>query len=553
MSANVVVFAASIALLTLPLQSTPAQVDHSHHEDAGAATNIGHVAFPTSCSAKAQADIEKGVALLHSFWYEEATKTFDAAVTDDPACAMAHWGQAMSLFHQIWEAPDSAVRSHTMVALTAARATGTRTPRERAYIDALASYYETKGKTAADTPTTTERQQAYRDAMRDLTRTFPADDEAKIFYGLAIIAAAPNGDTTFAEERRADSVLLPLVARYPAHPGLLHYIIHTNDNPQLATLALDAARRYAKVAPAIPHAQHMPSHIFIRLGLWDDVIASNVLATESGTAYAHAENMNGEWWHNLHTMDFLQSAYLQEGRDRDAQRIVDRVLHTDKTSDGGTALVRVFQVALGARQLVETGQWPELARLRVPIPADTGSTFSEAMLAFVRGVGSARSGDPATARIEITRLDSLSNYFAQHDDTSSARYVKNMVTIVSSWVELAQGHREEAMRLAHQGADNENDASETALLPARELEGDLLLAVGKPSEAKKAYELTLRRDPNRARSLYGSAYAAAKSGDATAAGKLYAQYLALMAHSDGTRPELVIAKQFLAGSVARRE
>ncbi|HTD84424.1 MAG TPA: hypothetical protein VK648_11600 [Gemmatimonadaceae bacterium] len=545
MSVNGFALAASIALLTVPLQNTPAQIDHSHHEESGAPTNIGRVAFPTSCSAKAQVDLEKGVALLHSFWYEEATKEFDAASAADPSCAMAHWGHAMSLFHQLWENPDTAARREALAALNSARKSGSATPRERAYIDALAQYYEVKPKAPADTATPDERLHAYRDAMRDVTRKFPADDEAKVFYGLAIIAAGPYGDTTFTEQKRADSVLLPLVAKYPTHPGLFHYIIHANDEPQLAPLALDAARRYAQLAPAIPHAQHMPSHIFIRLGLWDDVIASNVLATESGTAYARAEKMNGEWPHNLHTRDFLQYAYLQEGRDRDAQRIVDNVAHIEKVA-ARPSLLRFFQAYFSARQLVETGQWREAARLRLTTPPDSTSTFSEMILAFTRAVGSARSGDPATARVEVTRLDSLSNYLAQRKDTAAAREVKNLATAASAWIQLALGNRDEAVRLARQAAANENDASETALLPATELEGDLLLAVGRPGDARKAYEVALRRTPNRARSVYGAAYAAAQSGDAVGAGRLYAQYIALMAHSDGTRPELVVAKQFVA-------
>jgi len=545
MSANGLALTVSIVLLTLPIAGASSQIDHSHHEESAASTDVGRVAFPTSCSAESQVKFERGLALLHSFWYEESTKEFDAAAAADPGCAMAHWGQAMSLFHQLWENPDSATREKAVAALTSARSTGSPSPRERAYVDALARYYEVGGKTPADTATSEQRHQAYRDRMRDLTRAYPTDDEAKIFYGLAIIAAAPEGDTTFSELKRADSVLLPLVAKYPTHPGLLHYIIHANDEPQLASLALDAARRYAQIAPAIPHAQHMPSHIFIRLGLWDDVIASNVLATESGTAYAHAEKMDGEWWHNLHTMDFLQAAYLQEGRDRDGQRIVDRVMHTEKLAQG-SGLLRFFQAYMSARQLAETGQWRELARLRVKIPADSNSAYSEIILAYTRAVAGARSGDPGTAQVEIARLDSLSNYFAQRKDTAASRQVKNMRTIATSWLKLAQGDRAEAVRLARQGAAEENDASETSLLPATELEGDLLLAVGQPSEAVKAYEATLRRNPNRARSLYGAAYAAAQSGDAPSAARFYAQYIALMAHSDGTRPELVMAKRFLA-------
>src|SRR2546423_3490090 len=220
MSVNGFALAASIALLAIPLKNAPAQIDHSHHDETGTSTNIGRVAFPSSCSAKAQVELEKGVALLHSFWYEEATKEFEAAAGADPACAMAYWGKAMSTYHQLWENPDTAARSKAMVALTSARKSTAATPRERAYIEALAQYYEAKSKSATDTVTPDERAQVYRDAMGGVTRKFPADDEAKIFYGLAIVAAAPYGDTTFAAQKRADSVWLPMEAKYPTHPGL---------------------------------------------------------------------------------------------------------------------------------------------------------------------------------------------------------------------------------------------------------------------------------------------------------------------------------------------
>jgi len=538
---------ASSLLLVLPAQQALAQSEHTHHQEAGAPSSIGRVAFATSCSAKAQAEFEKGIALLHSFWYEEATKEFDAASAADPACAMAHWGHAISLFHQLWEAPDTGVRHKALSALESARKAGSPTPRERAYIEALATYFELKPKPPADTATPDERMLAYRNAMAGVARAFPADDEANIFYALAIIAAAPSGDTTFKEERRADSLLLPLAEKYPTHPGVVHYIIHANDNPVLAPLALGAARRYAQLAPAIPHAQHMPSHIFIRLGLWDDVIASNALATESGTVYEHKEKMDGEWPHNLHTMDFLQYGDLQEGRDRDAQRIADKASRIEKLSGSGyQPLLRYFKAFFPARLFLERGQWHEAATLRLGSPADSTSTWSEIVIAFTNALGAARDRNPSRARIAVTRLDSLHGVFLQRKDTAAAREAGNLQTAAAAWLQLALGNRDEAVRLAHQASANENDAAETPLLPAAELEGELLMAVGRPVDARHAFELSLRRNPNRARSLFGAGYSAAQAGDASAAGRFYAQYIALMAHGDGGRPELVTAKQFVA-------
>jgi tetratricopeptide (TPR) repeat protein len=542
------------ALLSSLLLALPAlaQNEHAHPQSDGAPSAIDRVAFATSCSPAAQIDFEKGIALLHSFWYEEATKKFDAAAATDPACAMAHWGHAMSLFHLLWENPDTAVRRQALSALQSARKIGSSSPRERAYIEALATYFELKPRPPADTASSDDRIHAYRDAMARLSGAFPDDDEAKIFYALAIISAAPGGDTTFKEERRADAILLPLAEKYPTHPGVMHYIIHANDNPVLAPLALDASRRYAQLAPAIPHAQHMPSHIFIRLGLWDDVIPSNALATESGTVYEHQEHMDGEWWHNLHTMDFLQYAYLQEGRDRDAQAITDRTSRIEKLSGlGDQSFLRGFKAFFPARQLLERGQWQEAAHFRLNSPTDSTMTWSETTIAFTNALGAARAGDAATARVAIDRIDSIRVALAQHKDTAGARTVGNIHTAASAWLQLALGNRAEAARLAHQAATTENDAAETPLVPAAELEGELLLAIGRPADARHAFELALRRTPNRARSLFGAGSAAARVGDVAGARRYYAQYLAQMAHGDGSRAELVTAREYLGSNAGR--
>jgi tetratricopeptide (TPR) repeat protein len=546
MSTRVLALLSSM-LLALSTRLALAQNEHTHHQSDGAPGAIDRVAFATSCSPAAQIDFEKGIALLHSFWYEEATKRFDAAAATDPACAMAHWGHAMSLFHLLWEVPDTAVRRQALSALESARKAGSASPRERAYIEALATYFELKPKPPADTATSDDRIHAYRDAMARVSSAFPDDDEAKIFYALAIISAAPGGDTTFKEERRADAILLPLAQKYPTHPGVMHYIIHANDNPVLAPLALDASRRYAQLAPAIPHAQHMPSHIFIRLGLWDDVIPSNALATESGTVYEHQEHMDGEWWHNLHTMDFLQYADLQEGRDRDAQAITEKTARIEKLA-GFTdqSFLRGMQAFFPARQFFERGQWQEAAHFRLNFPTDSTMTWPQTTIAFTNAVGAARAGDPASARIAIARIDSIRGALAQRQDTAGARITGNLYTAASAWLQLALGNRDEAARLAHQAATNENDAAETPLVPAAELEGELLLAIGRPADARRAFELALRRTPNRARSLFGAGSASAKMGDAAAARRYYSQYVAQMAHGDGSRPELVTAKQFLA-------
>ena len=538
---------ASSLLLALLTSNALAQLEHSHHQTDASPSAIGRVRFPTSCSEKAQVEFEKGVALLHSFWYEEATKEFDAAATADPSCGMAYWGKAMSLLHPLWGAPDTSRQRQALAALNAARKIQSATARERGYVDVLASYFEAKPTPPADSVSANERMYAFRDGMQRLARDNPSDDEAKIFYALAVIAAAPYGDTTYADERRADSVLLPLAQKYPTHPGVMHYIIHANDFPVLAPLALDAARRYAQLAPAIPHAQHMPSHIFIRVGQWDDVIASNKLATESGTLYEKQEKMDGEWWHNVHTMDFLQYAYLQEGRDREAQAIGERTSRITKLAGiDNQSLLRFFQAFFATRQLLEQGRWREAARFRLVSPADSMSTWSEIVVAFTNAVGAARTGEPELARAAIARFDSLRGVVVQRKDTAGAREAGNLRMATAAWLELALGNRDEAARLAHQATVEENSSAETPLLPAAELEGELLMAIGQPEKARQAFELSLRRMPNRARSIFGAAEAAARSRDSAAARKYYAQYVAQMAHSDGTRAELAAAKQFVA-------
>jgi tetratricopeptide (TPR) repeat protein len=537
--------AAGAILVVLSADSARAQ-QHAHHDAGPAPTGIGRVAFPTTCTPKAQAQFEKGMVLLHSFWYEEAGKAFKAAAAVDTSCAMAHWGHAMSLFHQLWMAPDSAARREATADLSRARALRPRTARERAYIEALATYFEATPQPPADTVTPKQRRQAYKRAMASVAREFPDDDEASILYALALIAASPYGDTTFAAAKQADSILLPLARKRPTHPGVAHYIIHANDAPPLASLALDAARRYAQLAPAIPHAQHMPSHIFIQLGLWDEVIASNRHATESGAAYERQERMDGVWGHRLHTMDFLQYAYLQQGRDAEAAKLVDEVGRAVRTVPPDSEGLPYYQTLFRARQALERGAWQEAAEVTVPTAPDAGLTSSGAMARFARGLGAARSGDTARARRAVGGLDSVEQRLRQRQDSNTARFVSTQRTALSAWLALSSGDSARAGRLATEAAAQENDAVETPLIPAGELQGELLLALGRNSDALRAFELTLRRNPNRARSLFGAARAAALAGDTDTARRRYRDYLALMAHANGNRPELEMARRFAA-------
>jgi tetratricopeptide (TPR) repeat protein len=519
-----------------------------HHDDVGLRppADIGRVAFSISCRPAARREFEQGLALLHSFWYEEAGKAFRRAAAADAACGMAYWGHAMSLVHQLWGAPDSAGMRVGLADVRTARAAGLPTPRERAYVAAIGAYFDHPAAPGADSIKAEVRLRAYGDSAAALARRYAADDEAQIFHALALLANADHSDTSFAAAHRADSILLPLFQRHPMHPGVAHYIIHANDAPPLAPLALEAARKYAAIAPAIPHAQHMPSHIFIRVGAWDETIASNRRATASGAVYQRQEGMQGVWSHNLHTMDFLQYAYLQEGRDREAAALVDTVVAARTSTPPAPHVLAFFQALMPARQALELGDWKAAVRIPAPTAPDSGLTWSAGLVRFARGLGAARMGDTTMARAEMAGLDSIARRLTQHGDTAFARSATMERTAVSAWVALAAGDTAGAVRHAEAAASQENSAVETPLIPARELQGELLVQLGRGSEAATAFRAALRNNPNRARSLFGLARAADVAGDAAGARDAYRKYLALMVKSDGTREELAAARKSVA-------
>jgi tetratricopeptide (TPR) repeat protein len=533
---------ALLAAAAVPMRPVGAQAHH--HDDPGPrpATDIGRVTFPISCSHSARLDFERGMALLHSFWYEEAGKAFRAATAADSGCSMAHWGHAMSLVHQLWDAPDSAGLRVGLEDVRAARAPHPRTVRERDYVTTIAAYFDYRVPADADSVKSELRLRAYGDSAAALARRYPKDDEAQILHALAILANADYSDTTFAAAHQADAILFPLFRKHPRHPGLAHYLIHANDEPSLAALALDAARTYATIAPAIPHAQHMPSHIFIRVGAWDETIASNRLALASGAEYEHQEHMEHVWFHNLHTMDLLQYAYLQEGRDREAAALADTVFLISRSTPPEAGMGSFFRV-ISARQALELGNWTRAAALEIPTAPDSGLTWSGGIIRFARGLGAARLGDTATARGEMAAMDRIARHLTEREDTASGREVTMERTIVAAWVALASGDTAAAVQLADAAASQENAAVETPLIPARELQGEMLLALGRGAEAKAAFAAALRNNPNRARSLFGFAQAAAVAGDTARARESYTKYLALMAKGDGTRPELDIARK----------
>jgi tetratricopeptide (TPR) repeat protein len=532
---------ASTLALGVPLA---AQLPEGH---AGHAEQLGRVEFTTSCRGAARSDVEHGVAYLHSFWYEKAAEAFDAAAAADSSCAMAFWGKAMSLLHPLWTPPSPADARSALTAIDRGLAAA-RTARERDYLGAIRAYYADYDGTDPRT-----RLVRYALAMDTVRRHSPSDREAAIFYALALIAVgqANPTDTTFTYQKRADSILEPLFRSEPRHPGLAHYLIHTNDVPQLAEHGLYAARRYAEIAPDVPHAQHMPSHIFTRLGLWDDAIASNTRSAAAARAFEVERGLTAMWDQRAHALDYLAYAYLQQGRDTAARRVVDEAAAAPAGYPAGSLTHEYAFAAIPARMALERGDWAAAARLAVrPAPEWPAA---EGVTHFARAIGAARSGDTAVARRELAILAQTESTLTRSGGTQV--YWAGQVAIqrlaAAAWLEVATGDTAGAILHAAQAADREDGTQKHPVtpgpvLPARELEGDLLLLAGRPADAARAYAATLALSPNRARSLFGLARAAEREGDAATAHAKYQEFLTLMAQADGGRPEIAIARQAVA-------
>ena len=492
--------------------------DHGGH-----AERLGRVRFETSCRGAARNGVELGVAYLHSFWYEKASEIFTAAAAADSSCAMAFWGQAMTLLHPLWTPPSSADARVANGAIARGLAAA-RTPRERGYLGAIRAYYADYERTDPRT-----RLVRYALAMDTVRRRSPADREAAIFYALALIAvgqASPT-DTSFAYQKRADSILEPLFRGEPRHPGLAHYLIHTNDVPQLAAHGLYAARRYAEIAPDVPHAQHMPSHIFTRLGAWDDAIASNTRSAAAARAYEVERGLTAMWDQRAHALDYLAYAYLQQGRDTAAQRVLDEVAAAPAGYPAGSLTHQYAFAAIPARCALERGRWAEAARLAVrPAPEWPAA---EAITHFARAIGAARESDTALARHEIAVLAQIESTLAPGPQAYWSGQVAIQRLAATAWLELATGDTASAVLHAGQAADREDGTQKHPVtpgpvLPARELEGDLLLLAGRPAAAGRAYAATLALSPNRARSLFGLASAAELAGDMATALARYREF-----------------------------
>ena len=527
-------FALALCLATPAI----AAAQHEHGME-----KLGTVDFQTSCQPATRADFARGMALLHSFEFGPAADMFNKVLAVDPQCAIAYWGIAMSA----WSNPFGGIKTGPLLerGLTAAQkglATGSPTPRERAYLEAVSQLYLN-----ATTVSHRDRTLAYAKAMEGVQRQYRDDIEARIFYALALDQTALPSDKTYALQLQAAEILEPLWKKFPDHPGLAHYIIHTFDNPALAAKALLAARRYSEIAPASPHALHMPSHTFTRVGAWQDSVAANIKSEEESVKL----RVIGE---ALHAMDYQAYAYLQMAQDQKAKSLFERLKGVAAQLNGPNVVQGAAPPMAGpyarnavtARLALERGAWQDAAALQ---PVASPFPNADAILHFARAYGAARSGQPAAAAADIEKLASLRDAMKAAKDEYWAEQIDISRQIAVAWVTFAQGQKEEALRLMRAAADQEDRTDKAAvspgpIAPARELLGEMLLEAGNAKEALVAFEATMKKEPNRFRGAYGAARAAEALGNKTAARQYYRQVLDIARDADTQRPELVRARSF---------
>jgi hypothetical protein len=521
------------------------------HEHASAAPErLGTVHFATSCNAAATPQFDRAVALLHSFSFGASVDAFHEALRADPACAVAYWGIALASWGNPFAAGQKGLPQLRRGQEALAQAGTAASERERAYLAAVAELFrdpEHRDQGA--------RLAAYRDAMGALASRYPEDMEASIFYALALAQSAAPGDKTYADLLRAGAILEPLFAAHPDHPGLAHYIIHSYDVPPLASRALDAARRYALIAPSAPHALHMPSHTFTRLGLWQESIDTNI-------ASAAAARRDGATAEELHATDYQMYAYLQTGQDTAARHLLESLpeiaarFDPESTAAAAPGVAGVFALAaIPARWALERGDWSAAARLA---PRPSRFPFTEAVTYFARALGASRAGESAVARSALDALQQAHGRLrAAHED-----YWAEQVEIerrgAAAWLALAEGRSTEALAGMRETAEIEDGTEKNAITPgpiapARELLGEMLLELHQPAQALAAFEMTLRKEPNRLRALAGAARAAAQSGDRSQAAQLYGRLLQVAERGDDPgRAELREARRVATTGATRQ-
>ena len=492
---------------------------------------LGTVHFETSCNEAAQRRFDRGMRYQHSFWYRASKEIFEDTLKADPQCAIAYWGIALSLLLNPFGAPLPANLEQGLAALQKAKAIGAKTPRENEFIAALLAFYTDYEKVDHRA-----RLQVYLKAMEALAQHYPQDDEAQIYYALALDTAASPADKTYANQLKAAAILEGIFKRQPQHPGVAHYLIHSYDYPPIAEKGLDAATRYSKIAPTAPHAQHMPSHIFTRVGYWKESIAANAASVRAAKA-------DKEYGDQLHGQDYMVYAYLQLAQDKNARTVIDEMATSPDAPGASFALA-----ASPARYMVERGDWSGAAGLQV---RPTKYPHVLAITHFARAVGAARSGKPDAAQADIAKLAELRDKLREAKDAYWAEQVSIQHQVASAWLLLAQGKADDALKAMSAAADAE-DKTEKApvtpgpLAPARELYGAMLLERGMTKDALIAFEATLKKEPHRLGATIGAAKAAEAMGDTGKARQHYAAAIALGEAADPVRTEIAAARTFMA-------
>ena len=537
------------------------QVECATVPEPGDLRAAGKVEFPISCTPAVQSEFSRGVALLHSFFYEEARRVFTSVAERDPKCAMAQWGIAMTWWHPIWTPPRPDEMSAGKAAIEKAMALNAGTDRERGFITALNVYYNTRessnagaiGQSCHGPVGPRDRVIAYEKAMHQLRDTYPDDFEVQAFYAFAVLAAGyamPN-DTTLSKQLEAAALLEKLWKQNPNHPGVVHYLIHCYDYPALAQRGLAAAQSYASIAPWVPHALHMPSHIFTRLGMWDESIAANGASAEASRAYATMRHRDATEAEELHALDYMVYSYLQEARDTEAKKIVDLAAKVRKTNPELEFSAAYALAAIPTRYAFERNDWASAATLTVPnLPHWSSFPFMEALIEYGHALGRAHTGDLDGARKAIARMQQL------RDATKDSKfdYFKNHLDLqmqaASAWVAASEGKKSEAIEMLRHAADAEDilgkhPVSPGAFVPVREQLGSLLLEVGQAKHAQQEFEAALKIYPGRFRGLYGAARAAEQNGDKESASRYYAKLAAQTTKAASSRDELNHVREFL--------
>ena len=495
---------------------------------------LGKVNFETSCKPEAQKLFNRAMLYQHSFWYRASQKTFEDALKADPECGIAYWGIALSL---LWN-PHVPVTPKNLVegsvAIARGKSVGAKTQRERDYIDALAVMYADHEKLDHRT-----RVVAYAKAMEQLAQRYPKDDEAQIHYALPLNTSASPADKTYANQLKGAALLEPIFKRQPQHPGVAHYLIHLYDYPPIAERGLNAARRYSKIAPAAAHAQHMPSHIFTRVGYWKESIASNA---ES----ARVAKLDNSPHDQLHGMDYMVYAYLQLGQDKKAKAVIDEMEKVSGFTENFIPAPYARAIS-PARYAIERSDWKAASELQVrpnPLP------HVQAITHFARALGAARSGNPAAAKADVAKLAELRDKSRQAKDAYWSEQIDIQQQIATAWVFYAEGKYDEALKAMSAAADAEDKTEKHPVTPgvpkpARELYGVMLLDRGMAKEALAAFEATLKKEPNRLGALVGAAQAAAKAGGTAKVREYSKKIVAMAGGADKTRTEIADARAAL--------